>query len=607
MISLILFLSFLSFLVCSVIGGIKWQSEKGLQFYIIIIWTSIWILVVSLFISIGNTEFIYQIHITEWFNIFPFYLQWGLELNKVTLTMLLLIITISFFVHLFSLNYMGGEPHLSRFMGYLGLFTFFMLILVTAPNLIQLFIGWEGVGVCSYLLINFWSTRLLAAQSAYKAMAVNKVGDMAILIAIGILIKEIGTININVMNCSNYFNNNNLIMLSSLFLLIGVVGKSAQLGLHMWLPDAMEGPTPVSALIHAATMVTAGVFLIIKLSPLFIMNENIKFLIMLMGSLTCIVAAIIGATQSDLKKIIAYSTCSQLGYMTLVGGYGFYSVSLFHLFNHGIFKALLFLSAGLVIHTLFNEQNLLKMGLKTISPLGKSGFIIGNLAIIGFPFLTGYYSKDIFLELIAASNFYIYPLWLGYIAASLTCFYSLKLLHISYNKERRFSPIFTFHYHTNSNFILIPLLILSIGSIILGFLLFKTLNLPIKPIMVSNLLKQIPLLILFTIIILFIFGLIHSKALLLNKNLLQKIIKMFINSFYFNEIISKLNNSASIPSFTYTYKLIDSQILEWNITSNITKYMKKITSNTSIYNTLNLSNIIRSLVFILLLLIIIII
>jgi NADH-ubiquinone oxidoreductase chain 5 len=172
----------------------------------------------------------------------------------------------------------------------------------------------------------------------------------------------------------------------------------------------MEGPTPVSALIHAATMVTAGVFLIIKLSPLFIFNSSIKFLILLIGSLTCIMAAIIGSTQTDLKKIIAYSTCSQLGYMVLVSGYGYYSVSLFHLFNHGIFKALLFLSAGLVIHTCFNEQSLLKMGLKGISPLGKYGFIVGNLAIIGFPFLTGYYSKDIFLELIAASNSYFYPL-----------------------------------------------------------------------------------------------------------------------------------------------------------------------------------------------------
>ena len=605
MLTLILLLAFLSFIHCSLLGGIKTSSEKGLQIYIIIIWSIIWCLVLGLFILIGNTEFSYQIIFIEWFKVFPFNLQWGLELNKVTLTMLLLIISISFFVHLFSLNYMGGEPHLSRFIGYLGLFTFFMLTLVTAPNLVQLFIGWEGVGVCSYLLINFWSTRLLAAQSAYKAMAINKIGDMAILIAIGIIIKEFGSIHIHIMNCSYHFHNNNMINLASIFLIIGVIGKSAQVGLHMWLPDAMEGPTPVSALIHAATMVTAGVFLIIKLSPLFIMNQNIKFIIMTIGSLTCIIAAAIGATQSDLKKIIAYSTCSQLGYMTLVGGYGFYSVSLFHLFNHGIFKALLFLSAGLVIHTLFNEQNLLKMGLKTISPLGKLGFIIGNLAIIGFPFLTGYYSKDIFLELIAANNTYIFPLWLGYLAASLTCFYSLKLLYISYNKEARFSPIFNNYYHANSKFILVPLLLLSFGSIILGFILFKVLNLPIKPIMVSNLIKQTPILLLFTILVLFIFGLIHNTKGKIVGLIIKPLVKMFINAFYFNELISKMNNTTAITSFKYTYKLLDSQIIEWFTTSHLTKYIKKIASNTVIITSGFIPIIIRGLFLSVIILIII--
>ena len=243
-------------------------------------------------------------------------------------------------------------------------------------------------------------------------MAVNKIGDMALLLAMGIIIKIIGSIDINLINCSYSINtyNNPLKTIIIILLLIGVIGKSAQIGLHMWLPDAMEGPTPVSALIHAATMVTAGVFLVIKLSPLINSDDKINFLILFTGGITCFMAAIIGSTQSDLKKIIAYSTCSQLGYMVMVCGYGYFSVSLFHLFNHGIFKALLFLSAGLIIHTVFNEQNLLKMGLKNISPIGKLGFIIGNLAITGFPFLTGFYSKDLFLELIAANNSYFFPL-----------------------------------------------------------------------------------------------------------------------------------------------------------------------------------------------------
>jgi len=386
-VSLIILLPFFSFLSCSVGGGARFYSERGLQIFVSFLWVFIWSLIISLFSVSGNLGISYQILFLEWFKVFPLSISWSIEINKVTLTMLLLIITVSTLVHIFSLNYMAGEPHLSRFLGYLGLFTFFMLILVTSPNLVQLFIGWEGVGVCSYLLINFWSTRLLAAQSAYKAMIVNKVGDMAILISIGILVKEVGSININLINSTgHWYKDNNVVLIASILLLIGVVGKSAQVGLHMWLPDAMEGPTPVSALIHAATMVTAGVFLIIKLSPFFINFNVVSFLIMIVGSLTCLMAAIIGSTQSDLKKIIAYSTCSQLGYMVLVCGYGYYTVSLFHLFNHGIFKALLFLSAGLIIHTLFNEQNLLKMGLFSVSPTGRYGFVIGNLAIVGFPF-----------------------------------------------------------------------------------------------------------------------------------------------------------------------------------------------------------------------------
>lgn len=391
-------------------------------------------------------------------------------------------------------------------------------------------------------------------------MAVNKIGDMALLLAMGIIIKIIGSIDINLINCSYSINtsNNPLKTIIIILLLIGVIGKSAQIGLHMWLPDAMEGPTPVSALIHAATMVTAGVFLVIKLSPLINSDDRINFLILFTGGITCFMAAIIGSTQSDLKKIIAYSTCSQLGYMVMVCGYGYFSVSLFHLFNHGIFKALLFLSAGLIIHTVFNEQNLLKMGLKNISPIGKLGFIIGNLAITGFPFLTGFYSKDLFLELIAANNSYFFPLWLGYLAASLTCFYSLKLLYISYNKESRYPILFKFNFHNNSLFLSIPLIILSSGSIILGFVVFKSLNNPIKPIIVSNLAKQIPLLILVFIIILAVF----KSHKIISSFISKSFVKMFVNSFYFNELIGKTNLVSSYPSYNNSYKLIDSQVIE---------------------------------------------
>ena len=595
MVSLIILLPFFSFLSCSVGGGARFYSERGLQIFVSFLWVFIWSLIISLFSISGNLGISYQILFLEWFKVFPLSISWSIEINKVTLTMLLLIITVSTLVHIFSLNYMAGEPHLSRFLGYLGLFTFFMLILVTSPNLVQLFIGWEGVGVCSYLLINFWSTRLLAAQSAYKAMIVNKIGDMAILISIGILVKEVGSININLINSTgHWYKDNNVVLIASILLLIGVVGKSAQVGLHMWLPDAMEGPTPVSALIHAATMVTAGVFLIIKLSPFFINFNVVSFLIMIVGSLTCLMAAIIGSTQSDLKKIIAYSTCSQLGYMVLVCGYGYYTVSLFHLFNHGIFKALLFLSAGLIIHTLFNEQNLLKMGLFSVSPTGRYGFVIGNLAIVGFPFLTGYYSKDLFLELIAAHNIYLYPLWLGYLAASLTCFYSLKLLWLSYKKEKRYNPIFSSHFHANSLFILTPLLILGVGSILFGYILFGELNNPIKPIIVSNLTKQIPILLAILIIVLSMFNTLRKVS--LKEKFVKGSLKMFINSFYFNEVISKLNIYFGGFSFLYTYKLIDSQTLEWVSTTTSSKFLKDSSSRKVIYEHHNIKTMIKSLI-----------
>ena len=593
MIILIITLPLLSFCFC-LLGGSRIKSEKGLQWFIGIVWVCTWLLTILLFCFYINSGINMRINFIEWFKLNSIHIIWCVEINKVTLTMLLLVITISSLVHGFSLNYMAGDPHLSRFISYLSLFTFFMLILILSPNLVQLFIGWEGVGVCSYLLINFWSTRLLAAQSAYKAMAVNKIGDMALLLAMGLIIKIIGSIDINLINCSYSINsyNNPLKTIIIILLLIGVIGKSAQIGLHMWLPDAMEGPTPVSALIHAATMVTAGVFLVIKLSPLINSDDKINFLILFTGGITCFMAAIIGSTQSDLKKIIAYSTCSQLGYMVMVCGYGYFSVSLFHLFNHGIFKALLFLSAGLIIHTVFNEQNLLKMGLKNISPIGKLGFIIGNLAITGFPFLTGFYSKDLFLELIAANNSYFFPLWLGYLAASLTCFYSLKLLYISYNKESRYPILFKFNFHNNSLFLSIPLIILSSGSIILGFVVFKSLNNPIKPIIVSNLAKQIPLLILVFIVMLAVF----KSHKIISSFIPKSFVKMFVNSFYFNELIGKTSLVSSYPSYNNSYKLIDSQVIEWFSSSQSKWWSLKTASLTSIFHPIKINLIVRSLI-----------
>lgn len=587
-----MFFPLLNFFLCSLLGGKRINNFKGLVIQLFYIWGFINLLIIINFIFILNSNLILYLEFYLWFDIFPVTLDWSIYLNKVNCIMIILIMLISSFVHFYSISYMKYDPNLSRFLGYLSLFTFFMLVLVLAPNLIQLFIGWEGVGICSYLLINFWSTRLLAIQSAYKAMILNKIGDIFILISIGILIKELGTININLVNSIiNFKINSNLILISLIFILIGCFTKSAQIGLHMWLPDAMEGPTPVSALIHAATMVTAGIFLIIKLSPFLFYYYTSQIIIMIIGSITCFMSAFIGSFQIDLKKVIAYSTCSQLGYMVMVCGYGYYNIAIFHLFNHGIFKALLFLSAGLLIHSLFNEQNLMKMGLENLVILGKKSFIYGNLAIVGFPFFTGFYSKDLFLELIASDNLLFFPIWLAYLAASLTCFYSLKIFITGYSKEKRFYLIYNNFFHQTDYYILTCLFSLSILTIILGFLSINSITYPLKPIIITNLLKIIPLLIL--VIILFLFFV--TRKILFNKWIISKIFKFFSNNIYFNEILANLNHLISKSTFNVNYKLIDSQLLENLIIFNPTIKFKYVSSKLIDFNSDTFIIVLRNL------------
>lgn len=324
---------------------------------------------------------------------------------------------------------MEHDPFLPRFLSFLSLFTFFMLVLVTADNLVQLFLGWEGVGLCSYLLINFWYTRILANKAAIKAMLMNRIADVFFVFAVCLCFLSLGSCDYLVLFLHPSFTSMDLLCL---FLFIGAIGKSAQLGFHTWLPDAMEGPTPVSSLLHAATMVTAGVFLVVRCSPLFESTSFLLPLLALFGGLTAFFSAFVALFQWDLKKVIAYSTCSQLGYMFLACGFSFYSVALFHLFNHAFFKALLFLSAGAVIHALGDEQDMRKMGgLARFLPFTLTAMLFASLAIMGFPFLTGFYSKDLILEWLLASyqvnGFFLYSLALG--AAFLTATYSFRLLH----------------------------------------------------------------------------------------------------------------------------------------------------------------------------------
>lgn len=324
--------------------------------------------------------------------------------------MLLVVNIVSFLVHLYSTDYMSHDPNIARFMSYISLFTFFMLILITGDNFVLLFLGWEGVGLCSYLLISFWYTRIQANKSAIKALIVNRISDFGLTIGIIIIYSIFKSLNFaTVFALTPFFYGKSFFFLGfdcdilsviAGLLFFGACGKSAQIGLHTWLPDAMEGPTPVSALIHAATMVTAGVFLIIKCSPIFEYAPTVLTIITFVGALTAFFSATAGLVQNDIKKVIAYSTCSQLGYMIFACGVSSYHVSLFHLANHAFFKALLFLSAGSIIHSLSNEQDMRKYGgIMNLLPFTSIMLLIGSLSLMGLPFLTGFYSKDLILEI----------------------------------------------------------------------------------------------------------------------------------------------------------------------------------------------------------------
>nr|QJS34585.1 NADH dehydrogenase subunit 5 [Phanopathes sp. NB-2020] len=396
----------------------------------------------------------------------------GLQFDSLTATMLLVVTTVSTLVHIFSTAYMHGDPHVPRFMSYLSLFTFLMIVLVTSDNYPQLFIGWEGVGLCSYLLINFWLTRIEANKAAIKAMLVNRVGDIGLVLAMLAIWDQFGALDFSsTFNLAPTLASSNNITLICLLLFIGAIGKSAQLGLHTWLPDAMEGPTPVSALIHAATMVTAGVFLLIRSSPLLEQAPLALMVVTIIGSLTAFMAATVGLVQNDLKKVIAYSTCSQLGYMVLACGLSYYSISLFHLMNHAFFKALLFLSAGSVIHALADEQDIRKMGglMKSI-PFTYTMMIIGSLSLMGFPYLTGFYSKDLILELAYDRYYLAFAYWLGVFSALLTAFYSIRLIYLTFISDTNSRKEIYIHAHEGSWNLTLPLILLALGSLFVGYL-----------------------------------------------------------------------------------------------------------------------------------------
>jgi len=433
------------------------------------------------FVDVGFLHHDARIPLFPWIYSGELQVMWSLRVDTLTAVMLVVVGTVSSLVHLYSIGYMDEDPYRPRFFGYLSLFTFAMLMLVTADNLVQLFFGWEGVGLASYLLIGFWYHKPSANAAAIKAFIVNRVGDFGFALGIFAVFMMIGSVNFETIFAGapgltgktiHFFAwDVDALTLICLFLFMGAMGKSAQFLLHTWLPDAMEGPTPVSALIHAATMVTAGVFMVARLSPLFELAPTAKAVVMFFGATTAFFAATIGLVQNDIKRIVAYSTCSQLGYMFVAMGAGAYSVGMFHLFTHAFFKALLFLGSGSVIYAMHHEQDIRMMGgLWRKIPFTFAVMCIGTLALTGFPLFAGNFSKDAIIESAYASHnplaTYAFILTVG--AAGLTAFYSWRLIFKTFFGE----PHDQEHYeaaHESPYWMLVPLFVLAAGSIFSGF------------------------------------------------------------------------------------------------------------------------------------------
>ena len=421
--------------------------------------------------------------ILDWISSGNFKVNWSINIDPLSSIMLVVVTSVSSLVHIYSIGYMSHDLNKPRFMSYLSLFTFSMLMLVVSDNFLQLFFGWEGVGLCSYLLIGFWYKKESANNAAIKAFLINRVGDFGLAIGIFLIFYYFNTVNYNEVftkaaastdkEISFLGFNTNLITIICLSLFIGAMGKSAQFLFHTWLPDAMEGPTPVSALIHAATMVTAGVFLVVRCSPLFEYSQVALNFVAITGMITAVFAASVALVQNDIKKIIAYSTCSQLGYMFFAAGVGAYHVAIFHLFTHAFFKALLFLGSGSVIHAFKDEQDIRLMGgVWKKLPYTWILMLIGTLALTGFPFLSGFYSKDAIIEFayFKGTSIGYYAMTVGIFTAFLTAVYSWRLFFITFHGNYNNKNIAIEKTHESPLIMLLPLIILALGAVFAGYL-----------------------------------------------------------------------------------------------------------------------------------------
>ncbi|KRO57028.1 MAG: NADH:ubiquinone oxidoreductase subunit L [Pelagibacteraceae bacterium BACL5 MAG-120705-bin12] len=595
-------------LIASIISGFfgRFIGDRNSEIITSLLVSISAILSIYVFYEVIVNNYQENILIAKWINSGSLDVNWSMNIDPLSSVMLVVVTLVSSLVHVYSIGYMSHDPHKPRFMAYLSLFTFAMLMLVTSDNFIQLFFGWEGVGLCSYFLIGFWFKKESANAAAIKAFVVNRVGDFGFALGIFLIFYLFGTVNYNeVFQQIPTITDTNLnflgievgaINLICFLLFIGAMGKSAQILLHTWLPDAMEGPTPVSALIHAATMVTAGVFLVVRCSPIYEYSPLILNLITIIGMTTAFFAATVALVQTDIKKIIAYSTCSQLGYMFFAAGVGAYNVAMFHLFTHAFFKALLFLGSGSVIHAFKDEQNINNMGAvwKKL-PYTYVLMIIGTLALTGFPFLSGFYSKDAIIEFayLKGNTVGYYAAGVGVFTAFLTAIYSWRLIFKTFHGEYNNKSIKIEETHESPLIMLIPLIILSIGAIFAGFI-FKDLFISLvdqNNFWAQSILFLEPLstehpptwFLLITPILVLISIPIAYYLFVKNKSIPEQIVKInrplyefLVNKWYFDELYDYIIIKPSQKIGLFLWKVCDVKIIDGFGPDGMSMLIKKI-------------------------------
>ena len=594
-------------LIASIISGFfgKLIGDRNSEIITSLLVTISAILSALVLYEVIFNEYQDNIIIATWINSGTLDVNWSMKIDALSAIMLVVVTSVSSLVHIYSIGYMSHDPHKPRFMAYLSLFTFAMLMLVTSDNFIQLFFGWEGVGLCSYFLIGFWFKKETANAAAIKAFVVNRVGDFGFALGIFLIFYLFGTVNYSEVfeliptivdkNLKFLGIEINAIDLICLLLFVGAMGKSAQILLHTWLPDAMEGPTPVSALIHAATMVTAGVFLVVRCSPIYEYSELALNIITIVGMSTALFAATVALVQTDIKKIIAYSTCSQLGYMFFAAGVGAYNVAMFHLFTHAFFKALLFLGSGSVIHAFKDEQNINNMGgVWKKLPYTYVLMIIGTLALTGFPFLSGFYSKDAIIEFayLKGNTTGYYAAGVGIVTAFLTSIYSWRLIFKTFHGEYNNKNIKIEETHESPLVMLIPLVLLSLGAIFAGYT-FKELFLShgeinnfwqdsiffLKPLSTEHpplwFLVLTPILVTLSIPV-------GYYLFVKNKNLPEQIAninkplyKFLLNKWYFDELYDTLIVNPSKKLGLFLWKFFDVKVIDGFGPDGISALIKK--------------------------------